>query len=281
MRRGIADAIGMRVERVEVPQGRLRPLLMQPPPRQLAAEVRGCVIEAAERYGKRIGLRLVGSASSRQPTAAGCRWLVIEPRMTGLLLVSTAPSQEHVRLRLGGRCGRGRPQELLFWDRRGLGTVRLVDAAGLQQLCGPSRLGPDALAIDSDTFASRLRASARAVKVALLDQRAVAGIGNLYAAEMLFHAGIDPRVRCRQLSRPRWARLHTAMQEVLAEAVELEGSTLSDATYRTALNEPGRYQSRHRVYGRAGQPCPACGTVIRRIVQAQRSTFFCPQCQRR
>jgi len=119
------------------------------------------------------------------------------------------------------------------------------------------------------------------VKVALLDQRAVAGIGNLYAAEVLFLAGIDPRVRCRQLSRPRWRRLHSVMQEVLEEAVELEGSTLSDATYRTALNEPGRYQARHRVYGREAQPCPTCGTSIRRIIQAQRSTFFCPRCQRR
>lgn len=281
MRRGIATAIGMRVDSVEVPTGRLRPLLMQPPPRELAAEVCGCVIEAAERHGKRIALRLGSPGSPRRQAATGCRWLVIEPRMTGLLLVAEPPSQEHVRLRLGGRCDRGSQQQLLFWDRRGLGTVRLVDAAGLEQLCGPSRLGPDALTIDTATFASRLRDSTRAVKVALLDQRAVAGIGNLYAAEMLFHAGIDPRVRCRQLSRVRWGRLHAVMQEVLAEAVELEGSTLSDATYRTALNEPGRYQARHRVYGREGQPCPACGTAIRRIVQAQRSTFFCPQCQRR
>jgi formamidopyrimidine-DNA glycosylase len=281
MRRGIAAAVGMRVDSVEAPQGRLRPLLMEPPLQELADRVCGGFLEAAERYGKRIALRLAVPSREGDQVASCQHWLVIEPRMTGLLLVAEPPTQEHVRLRLSGTCRRGLRQELLFWDRRGLGTIRLVDAVGLQQLCGPSRLGPDALTIESEAFVARLRSSARAVKVALLDQRAVAGIGNLYAAEMLFLAGIDPRVRCRQLSRPRWKRLHAVMQEVLAEAVELEGSTLSDATYRTALNEPGRYQARHRVYGREGQPCPVCGTAVRRIIQSQRSTFFCPQCQRR
>jgi formamidopyrimidine-DNA glycosylase len=209
------------------------------------------------------------------------RWLVIEPRMTGLLLVSVPPTQEHVRLRLSGPTPAITSHELLFWDRRGLGTLRLVNAKGLEEICGEARLGPDALMISCECFRERLCGSARAVKVALLDQHAVAGIGNLYAAEMLFLAGIDPRVRCQQISRPRWKRLHEVMQAVLHEAIELEGSTLSDATYRTALNEPGRYQARHRVYARNGQPCQQCGTVVRRIVQAQRSTFFCPKCQRR
>ncbi len=280
MRRGMATALGLRIDAVATPRSRLRPLLIQPPPRKLAARLRGCVIEAAERYGKRIALKLAAPLPPRRQAQNTHHWLVIEPRMTGLLLVAAPPTQEHVRLRLEG-CSQHGFQELLFWDRRGLGTIRLVDAAGLEALCGPARLGPDALAISADAFVARLRNSARSVKVALLDQRAVAGIGNLYAAEVLFLAGIDPRVRCRQLSRPRWRRLHSVMQEVLEEAVELEGSTLSDATYRTALNEPGRYQARHRVYGREAQPCPTCGTSIRRIIQAQRSTFFCPRCQRR
>lgn len=278
MRRGIASAIGMRIDQAVLPQGRLRPLSTTPSPGLLAKQLRGCVIEGTERYGKRIALRLSMSAGDRQKED---RWLVIEPRMTGLLLVSVPPTQEHVRLRLSGPTPAITSHELLFWDRRGLGTLRLVNAEGLEEICGEARLGPDALMISCECFRERLCRSARAVKVALLDQHAVAGIGNLYAAEMLFLAGIDPRVRCQQISRPRWKRLHEVMKAVLHEAIELEGSTLSDATYRTALNEPGRYQARHRVYARNGQPCQQCGTVVRRIVQAQRSTFFCPKCQRR
>ena len=281
MRRGIAAAIGMRIDTVELPRGRLRPISIEPGPGPLADGLHGGVIRAAERFGKRLALEVCQPPGHGSTAASGRRWLVIEPRMTGLLLVAEPPTVEHVRLRLSGHGPGRRRQELIFWDRRGLGTLRLVDAGGLERLCGPERLGPDALTITADELAARLKGSQRAVKVALLDQRAVAGVGNLYAAEILFGAGISPRARCSQLSRPRWNRLQAVMKEVLEEAVELEGSTLSDATYRTALNEPGRYQSRHQVYGREGQACPSCGTAIRRIVQAQRSTFYCPQCQAR
>lgn len=281
MRRGIASAIGMRIDAAEVPRGRLRPLAMQPEPERLVKELSGRVIEAVGRFGKRIACRLGWPTDGREGDRDRVRWLVIEPRMTGLLLVAGPPSEEHVRLRLRGTHADGAAGGLLFWDRRGLGTVRLVDARGLEDVCGPQRLGPDALQIGLPDLVARLGDSARAVKVALLDQRAVAGIGNLYAAEMLFAAGIDPRMPCCQLGRARWERLHLAMRQVLEEAIELEGSTLSDATYRTALNEPGRYQARHCVYAREGKPCGACGTAIRRIIQAQRSTFFCPACQSR
>lgn len=281
MRRGIMPALGMRIDTVDMPRGRLRPIVMEPGPGQLVAGLRGAVIEAAERFGKRLALEVRQAPGHGREASSRRRWLVIEPRMTGLLLVAEPPTREHVRLRLSG-CGPGRRRrELIFWDRRGLGTVRLVDALGLEGLCGPERLGPDALTITAEELAARLKASRRAVKVALLDQHALAGIGNLYAAEILFGARVSPHARCNQLSRPRWNRLHAVMREVLEEAVELEGSTLSDATYRTALNEPGRYQSRHQVYGREGQPCPCCGAAIRRIVQAQRSTFYCPRCQAR
>jgi formamidopyrimidine-DNA glycosylase len=283
MRRGIAPAVGMRVDLVEIPRGRLRPLLIEPPPKTFASQLRGSVLEAVDRYGKRLALRFRKSSAGASPRTSaaegGVHWLVVEPRMTGLLLVADPPTQEHVRLRLRGGGPHGSELDLLFWDRRGLGTLRLVGADGLERLCGQACLGPDALAISVEALIAKLGASSRAVKVALLDQKVLAGVGNLYAAEILFRAGIDPRTRCQRLTRPRWKRLHAVMGEVLAEAIELEGSTLSDATYRTALNEPGRYQSRHRVYARSGQPCDVCGTEILRIVQAQRSTFFCRQCQ--
>ncbi len=129
---------------------------------------------------------------------------------------------------------------------------------------------------------SRLASSRRPIKVVLLDQQRVAGIGNLYASEILFVAEIDPRTPAHRLSKEQWQRLHQAMIEVLEEAIHYEGSTLGDGTYRNALNQVGSYQNHHRVYDRAKETCGRCQDgIIQRIVQAQRSTFFCNQCQRR
>jgi formamidopyrimidine-DNA glycosylase len=200
--------------------------------------------------------------------------------MTGLVLVADPPNLEHLRLRFtlrGGPAG-----ELLYWDRRGLGVVRLLNPADFDRLYGPEKLGPDALRISPQLLRERLAASRRAIKVALVDQRALAGIGNLYASEILHRCGIHPQRRCDQLKPAHWDRLHAAIAEVLQTAIRCEGSTLSDGTYRNALNEAGGYQNHHRVYDGAGEVCPSCGkSEIVRIVQAQRSTFFCPRCQRK
>jgi formamidopyrimidine-DNA glycosylase len=140
--------------------------------------------------------------------------------------------------------------------------------------------GPDALEITADQFRQRLGSSRREVKVALLDQRAVAGIGNLYASEILYLARIHPQTPCDRLRKPAWQRIEQATREILNQAIRYEGSTLGDGTYRNALNQQGSYQNHHRVYNRDGQPCGACGkSSIRRIVQAQRSTYLCPKCQ--
>jgi formamidopyrimidine-DNA glycosylase len=135
--------------------------------------------------------------------------------------------------------------------------------------------------LSSDELRVRLSASRRAIKVALLDQRAVAGVGNLYASEIAHQAGVDPRAACNALTSQQWQKIHAAMRDILERAIRYEGSTLSDGTYRTAINGEGGYQNHHRVYDRAGERCPTCqrGT-IERIVQAQRSTFFCPKCQK-
>ena len=128
----------------------------------------------------------------------------------------------------------------------------------------------------------RMENSKRAIKVALLDQRALAGVGNLYASEILHLCGIHPARRCDLLKRAQWEAIHARMREVLELAIQHEGSTLSDGTYRNALNKEGGYQNHHRVYDRAGDPCPTCsrGAIIR-IVQAQRATFYCPECQKK
>ena len=118
-----------------------------------------------------------------------------------------------------------------------------------------------------------------AVKLALLSGTIVVGAGNIYACEALFAAGIDPRTRSGALSRPRCERLARAVRDTLARALALGGSTLRD--FRDAHGRAGEFQIEARVYGREGQPCPSCAAPIRRIVQAQRATFFCPHCQKR
>ncbi len=194
--------------------------------------------------------------------------IVLEPRMTGLVLLSDPPTQEHLRFRLIfsktklAANGRVKPatDELLFWDRRGLGSVSLYSAAEFAaKFEGENTtLGPDALRLS----ATRSRTSppqSPSHQIALLDQRAIAGIGNLYASEMLNVASIHPAARCHRFRGKQWNRLHAAMHLVLEEAIRHEGSTLSDGTYRNVLNEAGGYQNHHRVYDRAGEICPTCG----------------------
>lgn len=290
MRRGILPVIGRRIVAAEKPPCALRPILLEPRIDAIDRRLRGRCIQGIGRRGKRVVIEIEGD-----------QFLVIEPRMTGLVLLTDPPDQEHLRLRIrlaaepssargsgSARASRSAREgqeslidELLFWDRRGLGTVRLLQAEQLRTRVD-QKLGIDALQITADQLRMRLRHSRRAIKVALLDQSAVAGIGNLYAAEILFLAGVDPRTRCDRLSRSQWDRIQRATHRVLEEAIVHEGSTLSDGTYRNALNGEGGYQHFHRVYDRKDGVCPRCGSGrIRRIVQAQRSTFFCPVCQRR
>lgn len=267
MRRGLTPIVGRQVHGVERPQSRCRPISIEPRFAALRRRMVGRTIDAVSRLGKRVVIELDDDQR-----------LVIEPRMTGLVLLASPPSLEHLRLRI---IVSGQPQELLFWDRRGLGTVRLFTADEFTAEFEP-RIGPDALSLTVEMSRERLSASRREIKVALLDQKAIAGIGNLYASEILHLAGIHPQRRCDQLRRADWPRLHAAIHEVLEAAIRHEGSTLSDGTYRNALNQNGGYQSHHRVYDRADQVCLSCGhRTILRIVQAQRSTFFCPACQRK
>jgi len=169
---------------------------------------------------------------------------------------------------------------LWFWDRRGLGTVSLLSEQELAERLGPPHLGVDALRITQRQWTTVCRSTKRAIKVALLDQKFVAGIGNLYASEILHRAGIHPQQPADALSPAQIQRMSAATKAVLRAAIRHEGSTLSDGTYRNALNQNGSYQNAHCVYQRADELCRNCReTQVRRIVQAQRSTFFCPACQ--
>jgi formamidopyrimidine-DNA glycosylase len=268
MRRGIGPIVGSRIADVQRTTCRLRPIEVAPSIQSLRRRTKNAEITAVGRAGKRVVIEL--STADR---------IVIEPRMTGLVLLASPPNWEHLRLRFELTCGA--VDELLYWDRRGLGSVRLFSADEFADRLGLARLGPDALETTPEVLKERLGKSRRAIKVALLDQRAVAGIGNLYASEILHLASIHPATPCQRLKPEQWQRIHAATIEVLEEAILHEGSTLSDGTYRNALNQTGSYQNMHRVYDRAGQPCGRCdGGSIVRLVQAQRSTFFCPACQR-
>ena len=171
---------------------------------------------------------------------------------------------------------------LRLTDPRRFGAVLwspAIDAAPAATLL--ARLGAEPFdeALTPARFHAALHARRTALKTALLAGDIVVGAGNIYACEALFAAGIDPRLRCNKLSRPRAERLLACVRATLARALELGGSSLRD--FRDAHGIDGAYQLEARVYGCAGQPCAVCGATIRRIVQAQRSTFFCPGCQKR
>mgnify|MGYP005845772429 CR=1 FL=1 len=141
-----------------------------------------------------------------------------------------------------------------------------------------ARLGPDALAVTADEFALRLGSRRARIKPLLMDQSFLSGLGNIYADEALFRARIHPRAAACRLSRQRAGRLHRAITEVLREALEHGGSSISD--YVDGEGRAGTFQALHRVYGRQGLPCPVCGRAIRRMVLAQRGTHYCARCQR-
>jgi formamidopyrimidine-DNA glycosylase len=269
MRRGILGAVGSRIRGAGRVPCKKRPIAVSPGPAALNRKIVGQKIESIGRVGKRVVIHLERGDA-----------LVFEPRMTGLVLVADPPTREHLRFRLDLKGG---PlNSIWYWDRRGLGSVRLLSPRQFEeQLCG-NKLGPDALAISAAEMRARMEKSKRAIKVALLDQRALAGVGNLYASEMLHLCGIHPARRCDLLKVEQWEHIHARMREVLELAIQHEGSTLSDGTYRNVLNQSGGYQNHHRVYDRAGEVCPTCSrSTILRIVQSQRATFFCPKCQGR
>lgn len=267
MCRGIAAIVGRQIAAVQQPACAYRPIAMRPAAAEIHAALKGQRVTCVSRLGKRVLIHTREHA------------LILQPKMTGLVVLDQPPDPEHVRLQIDFA---GRPRlRLQFWDRRGLGTVELLAQDEIESRIIAGRLGADALSISAAEFAQQLASTHRAIKVALLDQRLIAGIGNLYASEMLHVARIHPATPSDEIKPAKVAKLFAAMREILQTAIEHEGSTLSDGTYRNALNDPGRYQNHHLVYDRAGLPCPSCGRgQIVRIVQAQRSTFYCPVCQR-
>jgi len=166
-------------------------------------------------------------------------------------------------------------------DPRRFGAVVYVDdeaAPWAVKLLGGLGMEPLGDAFDLDAFHAGLRRRKAAVKQVLLAGDVVVGVGNIYASEALFQAGIRPTLSAARISRPRAAKLHAAVREILARAVEKGGSTLRD--FSNVDGQNGYFQLEATVYGRAGEPCRVCATPIRQLRQGQRSTYYCPHCQK-
>jgi formamidopyrimidine-DNA glycosylase len=202
--------------------------------------------------------------------------LVVNLGMTGRLLVTSSgsPLPAHLGVRFELDDGR----LLLYQDVRRFGRLDHLTAAEWAARDSALGLEPLSPAFDDAELYRLTRGSRVAIKTWLMNQRRVVGVGNIYASEALFRARIEPRRAAGRITRKQAASLRVAIQEVLQEAIDFRGTTLLD--YRDAAGERGEFATRLRVYDREGEPCRACETPIRRIVQGGRSTFFCPHCQK-
>lgn len=220
---------------------------------EIDAPILGLAVEAVRRYGKFIVLDFPGGM------------LLIHLGMTGQLTLSAETGKfTRARLHLDH-------STLRYDDIRKFGRIRWQQSV-------PER-GPDPLEISAAEFVAHTRRRRARIKALLLDQKFLRGLGNIYADESLFRAGIHPLAIASHLSRNRLAGLHAAIRDTLLAAIAAGGSSISD--YVNAEGEKGGFQLQHRVYAKHGQPCPACGTTLERTLVAQRGTTYCPRCQRR
>lgn len=207
-------------------------------------------------------------AASRPSNVTETAQWIVHLGMTGRLLFSEPAAEIAKHTHLIAKLASGR--ELRFIDPRMFGKLS-VHAGGFD----PGGVEP--LDIDEERFIALFRGRKTPIKSALLNQKLLRGVGNIYADEALFRAGIRPRRRAATITRERLGKLHRALREVLREAIVLGGSSISD--YVDADGEEGFFQLQHRVYGREAAPCLVCGTAIRRIVLAGRSSHYCANCQ--
>ena len=255
--RGVDERI--RGDRIESTWFSEKPEPFKSSPQGMAKALAGRSIDRVYRVGKHIVFDLSGG---------GMQWIV-HLGMTGRLLVADPATP--VPLHTHGILHLSSGKELRFVDARRFGRMAL-------HVSNFAGTGIEPLTITSGAFAALFRKRRTSIKAALLNQKILHGVGNIYADESLFRAGIRPRRMASRLKRTELDRLHASLQKVLREAIALGGSSVSD--YVDAAGVAGFFQLEHRVYMRTGQPCLVCGTPIRRIVLAGRGTHYCTQCQR-
>lgn len=271
VRRGLEQRfVGRRIDRVEV--GRER-TVRRTSRQALIDGLTGATAMAADRHGKYLILPLDTGDS-----------LMIHLRMSGRVLIDAAaaprPDHTHVVLHLDGTPS----EELRFVDPRTFGEVVVFDPTNAAvEMPELTRLGVDPIAHDLDrsTLKRLVLSRSRQLKALLLDQAVIAGIGNIYADEIMHAARVRPDRVSNTLSPAEITRLHVAISEILRAAIDAGGSTLKDTQYVDIGGEGGWFQTSHRVYDRAGERCLTCGkATIQRVPFAGRSTHFCPRCQR-
>ncbi|MDD4152952.1 MAG: bifunctional DNA-formamidopyrimidine glycosylase/DNA-(apurinic or apyrimidinic site) lyase [bacterium] len=226
----------------------------------------GRKVEEVLRRGKNIIIKLAGGPA-----------MVVHLKMTGQFTCNR-PEEEilkHTHLLINLSDG----GQLRFRDIRRFGYVILVKPDLLAELPQLAAMGPEPLEITFESFACRFRGRRQRIKAMLLNQRVLAGLGNIYADEALHRAGIHPETPANQLSERNLRHLFEAVREVLSEAIARRGSSVEN--YVDAGGAAGTFQLYHRVYRKRGQPCPLCGTPIERITVGGRGTHFCPKCQKR
>ena len=229
---------------------------------------RGSTLQSVQRFGKSVVLGFENEQA--------CRYMVAELGMTGLLLFQSVPTKfpQHIHVRLSFE-GASEP-ELRYWNPRRFGRLSLLDKAGLERYL-VRRFGVDPLLVSTQDFVRLLRERRGRLKPLLMHQQIIAGIGNIYANEILFRAGLHPNMQVGRLSVKKIERLYAIMREVLEEAIACGGSSVRD--FFAPDGTEGQYKRRHQVYGREGQLCPnQCGGIIRRL-QEERSSYFCTRCQ--
>jgi formamidopyrimidine-DNA glycosylase len=222
------------------------------------------------RTSKRMAAKTRRSRVSKPlPLGPRSQWIV-HLGMTGRMLVCDPAAEVEKHTHAIVKLASGR--ELRFIDPRRFGRLSVASLAGFE--AG----GVEPLEIDRDRFIALFHGRKTPIKSALLNQKLLRGVGNIYADESLFRAGLRPRRRASTITRAQYELLHNSVQEVLKEAIALGGSTVSD--YVDADGEAGFFQLEHRVHGRQGEPCLVCKTPIKRVVLAGRSSHYCPKCQK-
>ncbi len=273
VRRGLAAGlVGRTLVRVDQRRADLR----IPFPENFARRLEGRTVEAIGRRAKYLLWHFDDGSVLIGHLGMSGRFTVIPPG--DAVAARTLPPGPHDHVIFDFHDG----TRVVFTDIRRFGLMTLAPAGGLEDHPLLRDLGPEPLGnrFDGPTLAAALKGRSCAIKAALLDQKVVAGVGNIYASEALFRARLSPRRKARTVAGERAARLAAAIREILSEAIESGGSSLRD--YAGTDGELGYFQHRFAVYGREGETCPGCdcGGAIRRIVQSNRSTFFCPARQR-
>lgn len=245
---------------------------LKSPAREISSVLSGSRIRRVQRVGKHIVFDLDGDdRRKRKPNRNGQRQWIVHLGMSGRMLVTSPdePIAKHTHAVASLASGR----ELRFVDPRRFGRLSVVVTDG-----GFSGPGTEPLTITVEKFTKLFRGRKTPIKAALLNQKLLHGVGNIYADESLFRAGIRPRRQAGRLTALQLERLHRSVLEVLQEAIRLGGSSVSD--YVDSEGREGFFQLQHRVYLRTGKPCLVCHTPIKRIVIGGRGTHYCPNCQR-